>query len=85
MKKLYFYKGKDCPKCPVVRQMLDEMIEELNGDNFFDVVEIYMDDEEGYLTAMMNQVRSAPTLIIDGHICRKVEEMREFVLDHRKT
>ena len=76
MKELLFFKGKDCPRCPSVRKMLDEVA------GAFEVKEIYMDDEEGYLTALTYQVRSAPAIIIGGEICSRVEEMREFVERH---
>jgi len=55
---------KDCPNCPQAKKLLRELAQEMADE--VKLEEYDLDREEDFLTALQNQVRSTPAVVVDG-------------------
>jgi len=55
---------KDCPNCPYAKKLVRELAQEM-GDAVR-LEEFDLDREEDFLTALQNQVRSTPAVVVEG-------------------
>ncbi len=55
---------KDCPNCPHAKKLLRELAREMA--DAIKLEEYDLDREEDLLTALQNQVRSTPAVVVEG-------------------
>ena len=78
---------KDCPNCPHAKKLLRELAQEMADEMRLE--EYDLDREEDFLTALQNQVRSTPSVVVDGVLVaagRRLarEEVVKAILDAKR-
>lgn len=85
MKKIILYTSTLCPKCPKAKEVLMELVKELNLEEGEDYEVINVDIEDNYLKALRYNVASTPTFLIGDEIffnrsLPTKEELKQLIL-----
>jgi small redox-active disulfide protein 1 len=64
--KLILFTAKNCPKCPLVKKVVEEVATELGMEQGKDYQLLTIDEGDNLITALQYQIASTPSIVING-------------------